>query len=59
MNTISEKRIYSAPNIDYVKLDTEISLVLMSGGNDPGDPGTTSSKLPDYFNNDPFKSIAV
>lgn len=56
MNTISNKQIYSSPQIERIKLDNEISLILVSGngGDDPNDP--TASFLPEYFNNDPFKN---
>lgn len=54
MNKIIEKRIYNSPRIEQIKLDNEISLVLLS---DPGEPGVTSSLTPEYFNNDPFKSM--
>ena len=59
MNTISEKRIYSTPIIEHVKLDNEISLILESAGSDPGEPGTFSLNAPEHFNNDPFKSVIV
>jgi hypothetical protein len=57
MNTISNKQLYTAPTIECVKLDNEISLVLMSGASDPGDPipsGGIVLNAPEYFNNDPF-----
>jgi len=52
MYTKTEKRVYCTPQIDKIKLDNEISLVLMS---DPDEPGL-SSISPEYFNNDPFKT---
>lgn len=52
MNTKAEKRIYCPPVCERIKLDNEISLVLVSG--DPGDP-LTQNLTPEYFNNDPFK----
>lgn len=55
MNTSNEKQQYSTPQIERVELDNEISLVLMSEGGDPGEPGALNSTAPDYFNNDPFK----
>lgn len=55
MNTIIEKRIYITPRIEQIKLDNEISLVLVSGN--PGEPGVTLSAAPDYFNPDPFKQV--
>lgn len=53
MNTKKEKRNYKTPKIEMVSLDNEISLVLISG--DPGDPG--ASLTPEYFRNDPFKTV--
>ena len=53
MNTISNKQTYSSPQIEQIKLDNEISLILVSGTDDPGDP--ISSLTPEYFNNEPFK----
>lgn len=50
---IHVKRTYSAPLIEQVILDNEISLVLQS---DPGEPGASNSITPEYFNNDPFKT---
>ena len=54
MNTIKTKQTYITPQIDRIQLDNEISLVLMSGDTNPGDPGAYL-RTPDYFNNDPFK----
>jgi hypothetical protein len=54
MNTISKKQIYCTPQIECVKLDNEISLVLVSV--DPNDPyGSSNSETPEYFNNNPLK----
>lgn len=55
----NNKRMYIAPQLECVKLDNEISLVLVSGngGDDPGDP--TSSLAPEYFNNNPYNSNLV
>lgn len=36
MNTKVEKIIYCLPTVELIKLDNEISLILLSG--DPGDP---------------------
>ena len=55
MNTTIEnlnKRAYFSPRIERVKLDNEISLVLESA---QPDTEPTFSKIPEYFNNDPFK----
>ena len=55
MNTISEKRKYCIPHLACVKLDNEISLILVSV--DPEDPYKTENlNAPEYFNNDPFKT---
>lgn len=52
MNNITEKRQYCIPEIIQIKLDNEISLILVSG--DPNDP--YSSNTPEFINNDPFKT---
>lgn len=54
MNTTTEKRLYCPPQLKCVELDNEISLVLVSG--DPGDPGALLI-APEYFNNNPFKTL--
>ena len=56
MKKIIEKKRYSAPYIERLELDNEISLVLQSALPDPGEPGVLSSTSPEYFNNDPFKT---
>ncbi len=54
MNTqINDKRNYSAPLIELIVLDNEISLTLDS--TPPGGPGETGY-APEHFNNDPFKT---
>lgn len=56
-NTI-EKRIYSTPTLEHVKLDNEISLILESLP--PTGPGWELGKnTPEHFNNDPLKLIFV
>jgi len=57
MNTY--KPNYSAPKIERIELDNEISLTLDS--TPPTGPNELSSagKAPDYFNNDPFKTNKV
>ena len=51
-----EKREYTAPVIEQIELDNDISLALESTPPPaPGEPGYTG-KAPEYFNNDPFKS---
>ena len=52
--TINNKRVYTAPEIEHVKLDNEISLILES--NPPEGPNHGSLMKPEHFNNDPFKS---
>lgn len=49
-----QKRIYSAPVIEQIKLDNEISLALES--TPPVFELSKGSNAPEYFNNDPFKS---
>ena len=51
---ILNKRTYSSPKIEQIKLDNEISLALQS--TPPTAPGEPTSATPDYFNNDPFKN---
>ena len=52
-STDKPKRVYTAPVIEHVKLDNEISLILESSP--PTGPFETKN-APEYFNNDPFKS---
>jgi hypothetical protein len=49
-----KKRLYTAPEIECVKLDNEISLALES--NPPEGPNQVSLIAPEQFKNDPFKS---
>jgi hypothetical protein len=53
MNSIIEKRVYTRPQLECVKLDSEISLALESPPVGPDEVGLMS---PAYFNNDPFKT---
>ena len=53
LNKMLEKQAYSSPQIEQIKLDNEISLVL-SSLDAPGDPEVLNA--PEYFNNDPFKA---
>ena len=46
-----QKRAYSKPQIERIKLDNEISMVMMSP---PGDPPSGSIN-PDHFSINPFK----
>jgi secreted Zn-dependent insulinase-like peptidase len=45
-----KKRTYSKPQIERIKLDNEISMVMMSP---PGDPN--GSIQPEHFSINPFK----
>jgi len=56
MFIITEKKIYSSPLIEQIKLDNEISLILESGNSDPGEPGVVAVLASEYFNNDPFRT---
>ena len=50
----TEKKTYSIPQIEQIKLDNEVSLALES--DPPTGPGEGAyNKVPEYFNNDPFK----
>jgi len=51
-NIQMEKRIYSSPLIEQIKLDNEISLALQS--TPPNGPNETLA--PEYLKYDPFKS---
>jgi hypothetical protein len=51
---ISKK--YSQPTIELVCLDNEISLQLASGIPSPGDAYSPQTILPDFMQQDPFKS---
>jgi len=56
MNTqINDKREYSAPLIELIELDNEISLALES--TPPTGPDEGYLKVPEYLNNDPFKTM--
>jgi len=48
------KRAYSSPQIEQIKLDNEISLQLQSDA--PVGPGESFNKTPEHLNNDPFKN---
>lgn len=55
---IKIKKQYITPAIDSILLDNEISLALESAP--PDGPDEVNNKcVPDYFNNDPFKSNLV
>jgi len=54
MNTQqTDKRDYSAPALELVKLDNEMALQLES--TPPEGPGEGYLKVPEYFNSDPLK----
>ncbi len=55
MNT--KKLKYSAPVVECIELDNEISLQLES--TPPPAPGESKLNTPEYFNNDPFKTNMV
>ena len=58
MITTIKKQLYCTPQIERVKLDNEISLVLVSG--DPNDPhASDNSSAPEYFNTNPLKVTVV
>ena len=48
-NLSKSKRIYQAPEIEQVKLDTEISLVMTSPPNDPWASPQNPSNTPGGF----------
>ena len=52
-NEYNKRLEYSAPKIELILLDKEISLILESAP--PAFPGETNL-APEFFNNDPFKS---
>jgi len=52
-----QNRTYSAPQIELIKLDNEISLILES--TPPLGPNESFLKKPEYFNNDPFKNNII
>ena len=55
---MQERQLYSTPSIERVKLDNEISLILVSGL--PGDPvsdlKSTPGLQPEYFNQHPLNN---
>lgn len=57
MKTSKNKKSYLMPLIERIQLDNEISLILLSGENDPGEPGDTGSLSTDYLKPNPFKTI--
>lgn len=57
MNKNNNKKIYSEPQIELIKLDNEISLSLLS--DPPYGPGETIGAAPQYLSNDPYKTEDV
>ena len=53
MNT--EKLSYSAPLIERIELDNEIALQLES--TPPKAPGEANLQIPEYFSEDPFRTM--
>jgi len=56
MNKKQIKRKYTSPEIEQIRLDAEISLQLASGIPAPGDAFNPQLILPDFMQQDPFKS---
>jgi hypothetical protein len=54
MNPTNKNKMYRTPEVSRIKLDNEISLILVSGGNDPGDPGMLGQNNQIRQNKDPF-----
>jgi len=54
LNNSEKSKTYKSPRIVSIRLDNEISLSLESNVA-PGDP-EASLRVPEYFNNDPFKT---
>lgn len=50
------KREYISPSIEKIKLDNEISLQLASNPDTP-DSGDEVYNTPEYFQNNPFKTM--
>jgi hypothetical protein len=59
MRITIKKQNYISPQIIRIKLDNEISLILISADGDPGEPGLNASNANDYFNNKPYKSTSL
>lgn len=54
MHKITEKRIYNNPEITFIKLDNDISLILDSMP--PAGPDEGASLTPEYLKTNPFKT---
>ena len=53
MNTKNQS--YTAPKVERIELDNEIALQLES--TPPHAPGEAKLNAPEYFSNDPFKTM--
>ncbi len=53
-NTTNNKRTYKTPEIEYVMMDSEISLQLQSNPPIPGNENT-GALMKDNFDNEPYK----
>jgi len=51
------KKKYIAPRIEWIPLDSTITLALES--NPPAGPGEIVQNAPEYFNNQPYKNNRV
>jgi hypothetical protein len=52
---MTQKHEYSTPQIERIELDNEIALQLES--TPPKAPGEAKMNTPEYFKNDPFKTM--
>ena len=50
------KKKYTAPRIEWIPLDSEISLALQSVTPPDGPGETGQNSIPDYLNNNPYKT---
>jgi hypothetical protein len=55
-NTMKKKK-YIAPRIEWIPLDSDISLALASDPAPPAGPGEGAINAPLHFNNDPYKTM--
>ena len=51
------KKNYKTPQVERIELDNEIALQLESAVTPPKAPGEAKMNTPEYFNNDPFKTM--
>jgi hypothetical protein len=52
-----KKKKYITPRIDWISLDSDISLALASDPAPPAGPGEGALNAPLHFNNDPYKTM--